>query len=279
MNNTNKAAQKPLAVITGAAGGIGQAIAIRLAWQGYRIAMVDINAGGLELLLQKLGTDHLAYTTDVTDLEQVRHLVEDLINKTGRINVLINNAGMVVIKPFAQCSIEELLRENTLNYLSALYCIKEILPHMQKAATGVMVSISSLGAIMPMSESPNYTASKAALRGLMLSLNLTLKPYGIHAGCVCPSAVDTEMLHKEALGGGSLLNFLQEPLQPDAVAEAVWQVISKKKAEVCIPGHEGLSSKLGSFFPSILPRVLPHLERIGDRNRLRFIKKKHLTDH
>ncbi len=275
-----KAAQKkPVALVTGSAGGIGRATALLFARQGYLVALADINAAGLEVLLRELGSGHFSYNTDVTDRKQVHDMIENLVASTGSIDVLVNNAGMVIIKPFEQCSIDELIGENDLNYLSALYCIKEVLPHMQKAGKGAIVSISSLGAIVPMSTSPNYTASKAALRGLMLSLNLALKRYGIHAGCVCPSAVDTRMLEMEALEGGSLLNFLQEPLQPEAVAEAVWQVIEKEKAEICIPFSEGISSKLGSFFPSLLPKLLPRLEVICERKRLQYLSRKKLTGH
>lgn len=276
--NDISAEQKPVALVTGAAGGIGKAIANVLASRGYRMALADIDEAGLGNLIDSLGPEHLTYVADVTDLKKVHEMIDDIILKTTRIDVLVNNAGMVIIEPFENCPIDDLCRENSLNYLSALYCIKEVLPHMQKAASGTIVSISSLGAIMPMATSPNYTASKAALRGLMLSLNLALKKYGIHVGCVCPSAVDTKMLYKEAIGGGSVLNFLQEPLSPDAVAGAVWKVIKKKKMEVCIPGHEGFSSKLGNSMPFLFPLVLPLLERAGERNRIKFVKKKQLTD-
>ncbi len=268
--------QKPVALVTGAAGGIGEAISSLLAGKGYRLAMADIDSAGLKQVSADLGSEHLTYLTDVTEVKQVYEMIEDVVAVTGRIDVLVNNAGMVIVKPFINCSIDELCGENALNYLAPLYCIKTVLPHMQKAGQGVIVSISSIGAIMPLSASPGYTASKAALRGLTLSLNMNLKQYGIHVGCVCPAAVDTRSLHKEALEGGSVLNFLHEPLSPDAVAGAVWKVIDKKKVEICIPFHEGISSKVGGFFPAILPGIVPRLERIGDRKRIRFIEKKQL---
>ena len=272
MTNTNK--QKPVALVTGAAGGIGRAIAALLTQQGYCVALADINQAGLERALLDLGEGHLTLCTDITDIKQVREMIRHVIEKTGRIDVLVNNAGMVITEPFIDCSIDNLFRENELNYLSAVYCIKEVLPHMRKAGQGTVVSIASLAAILPLAVSPGYTASKFALRGLMLSLNMALKQHGIHVGCVCPSAVDTPMLQEEAISGGSTLNFLQEPLAPDNVAKAVWKVINKKKMEICLPGHEGISSKLGGFFPSILPIVLPWLERIGERNRIKYLQKK-----
>ena len=273
-NTTSK--QKPVAVVTGAAGGIGSAIAASLSHQGYCVALADINQAGLERVLLDLGEGHITCLTDITDVKQVREMIRHVIEKTGRIDVLVNNAGMVITEPFIDCSIDNLFRENELNYLSAVYCIKEVLPHMRKAGQGTVVSIASLAAILPLAVSPGYTASKFALRGLMLSLNMALKQHGIHVGCVCPSAVDTPMLQEEAISGGSTLNFLQEPLVPDAVAKAVWKVIKKKKMEVCVPGHEGISCKLGGFFPSILPSILPWLERLGESNRDKYLKKKEL---
>ncbi len=273
-NTTSK--QKPVAVVTGAAGGIGSAIAANLSHHGYCVALADINQAGLEQVLPDLGEGHITCITDITDVKQVREMIRRVIEKTGRIDVLVNNAGMVITEPFIDCSIDNLFRENELNYLSAVYCIKEVLPHMQKAGQGTVVSIASLAAILPLAVSPGYTASKFALRGLMLSLNMALKQHGIHVGCVCPSAVDTPMLQEEAISGGSTLNFLQEPLVPDAVSRAVWKVIKKKKMEVCVPGHEGISCKLGGFFPSILPGILPWLERLGESNRDKYLKKKEL---
>lgn len=268
--------EKPVALITGAAGGIGKAIAIHLAHKNYCVVSADINQVGLEQLLIELGDGHLLCQTDITNVEEVRQMIRQVIEKTGRIDVLVNNAGMVITEPFAECGIEVLFRENELNYLAAMYCTKEVLPHMRKARQGTIVSIASLAAILPLAASPGYAASKFALRGLMLSLNMALKQHGIHVGCVCPSAVDTPMLQEEAISGGSSLNFLQEPLTPDAVAKAVWKVIKKKKMEVCVPSHEGMSCKLGGFFPSILPIVLPWLERIGERNRIKYLQKKGL---
>lgn len=271
-----KTIEKPVALITGAAGGIGKAIALHLAHKDYCIVSVDINQTGLEQLLIELGEGHLLYRADITNVEEVRQLIQEIIEKTGRIDVLVNNAGMVVTEPFADCETEVLFRENELNYLAVIYCTKEVLPHMRKARQGTIVSIASLAAILPLAASPGYTASKFALRGLMLSLNMGLKQYGIHVGCVCPSAVDTPMLQEEAISGGSALNFLQEPLTPNVVAKAVWKIIKKKKMEVCVPSHEGVSCKLGGFFPSILPIVLPWLERIGERNRIKYLQKKEL---
>ncbi len=266
---------KPVAVITGAAGGIGGAIASMLQNKGYRLALLDINQKALDNLMNGLGSGHLGFTSDITDRAKVLDTVADIISKFGRIDVLVNNAGMVLTKPFVECSLDSLITENELNYLAALVCTKAVLPCMQSAKTGTIVSIASLGGIIPLSVSPGYTASKAALRGLMLSLNMALKPHGIHVGCVNPSAVDTQMLYHEATHGGSNLNFLQTPLSTTDVAKGVWQVIHKKKMEVCIPWHEGLSSKFAGAFPSILPRLMPVLEYMGDRNRIKYLNKKH----
>ncbi len=90
---TSPSNQKPVAIVTGAAGGIGRAISHLLAQKGYRIALSDINQSVLEQVKNELGEAHLLFQTDVTNLDQVRKMVQHIINKTGRIDVLINNAG------------------------------------------------------------------------------------------------------------------------------------------------------------------------------------------
>jgi len=173
---------QPVALVTGAGGGIGRAIVTKLAGQGFRIALADISENSLEILLQEIGSRHYSYLIDLTDSAAVINMVDNLAAKTGRIDLLINNAGTVIFKPFEKCSVEELCHENAVNYLSALYCIKAVLPLMIEAGRGSLIAVSSLGAFLPMSTSPNYTASKAALRGLMLSLNLAFREHGIHSG-------------------------------------------------------------------------------------------------
>lgn len=203
---------KPVALITGGAGGIGKAIARNLSAHGYRVVLADIHQEGLEQARMAIGEEHMMECADITDINQVRRMVRNVIRETGRLDVLVNNAGVVITEPFADCDIEALVRENELNYVAAMYCIKEVLPSMRQARSGTIVSIASLAAILPLADSPGYTASKFALRGLMLSLNIALRPYNIHVGCVCPSAVDTPMLQKEAVSGGSALNFYRNRL-------------------------------------------------------------------
>lgn len=273
----NKNAGKPVAIITGSAGGIGRAVSIYLISKGYRLVLVDISQEGLGHLQSVIGNEHQFFCTDITDIQQVRKMVSQTMEHNGRIDVLVNTAGMVITEPWQDCSLEKLRFETELNYLAPVTCIKEVLPHMIKAGNGTIVSVASLAAILPLAVSPGYTASKFALRGLTISLNMALRKSGIHVGCVCPSAVDTPMLIEEAVNGGSNLNFLQEPLTPEAIAKAVWKVIHKKKMEICVPAHEGISCKLGGFLPSILPAILPLLEKLGERNRLKYIYKKKLT--
>jgi NADP-dependent 3-hydroxy acid dehydrogenase YdfG len=166
--------RQPVALITGAGGGIGTAIVMKITGQGFRVALADINKSNLDHLRQAVGSEYFSYHIDLTDPTAVKEMIDDLTAKTGRIDLLVNNAGMVIFKPFVICNVEELCQENAVNYLSALYCIKAVLPLMIKAGRGSIIAVSSLGALLPMATSPNYTASKAALRGLMLSLNLTL---------------------------------------------------------------------------------------------------------
>ena len=264
----------PVAVITGGAGGIGLATARLLAQKGFRLVLADIHQTGLERAAAELGPGHLTSGADITDEAQVSVLTDWVMSKTGRVDLLVNNAGTVLTTPWADTPLDSLKAELRLNYWAAAMCTHYFARPMIQAGRGSIVSVASLAALLPLPESSGYTASKAALRGLMLSLHLALKPLGVHVGVVCPTAVDTPMLLREAKEGGSVLNFLQKPLKPEAVARAIWRNTSKRRMETCVPRGEGVWSKLGGMCPWLLPRILPRLEGMATRGRDKYLAQK-----
>lgn len=265
---------QPVAVITGAAGGIGLATARLLGHKGYGLVLVDINEDGLNSAVAQLGPGHMISRTDITEQGQVARLADLVIAEKGRVDLLINNAGMVLTTPWIETPLDRLRAELDLNYWAAALCAHYFVRPMLEAGCGSIVSVASLAAMLPLDTSSGYTASKAALRGLMLSLHLALKPRGIHVGVVCPTAVDTPMLLREAREDGSVLNFLQKPLKAEQVAMAIWRNTSKRRMETCIPLGEGFWSKLGGAWPGMLPRLLPSLERMATKGRDRYLAQK-----
>jgi short-subunit dehydrogenase len=266
-----------VALLTGAAGGIGREIALLLDREGYRQVLVDLSGPGLERVARELGTPPQCIATDITRRENVRSVREQVIAAHGRLDVLVNNAGIVVTTPFEEAGYDEIERELDVNYRSILYFTREFVPVMKAQGGGSIVSTSSLGGILPLKEAPGYCGTKFGVRGFMLAQHIALRRFGIHVSTIYPTAIDTPMLRHEAIHGGSLLNFVSAPLQPVAVARAVLKAIRKRKMELAVPASEGILCKLLGFFPWLIPLLLPILEPLAERNRRRFVKERGLA--
>lgn len=268
----NKSSYK-VAVLTGAAGGIGSEIAKMLDNQGYHTVLVDLNLERLEQLSRKLVNTPMCIASDITDSEKVDQIRNQVIQAYGKIDVLINNAGVINTKPTELSSYEEIDLEINVNYKAAVYMTKAFLPYMIAQKTGHIISISSLGGLMPLKETPGYSGSKFALRGYMLSLYLAVKKHGIHVSTLYPTAIDTPMLLKESITGGSPLNFFSAPLSPEDVASAVQKAIQKKKIEISLPGAAGVFCKIMSTFPKQIPLMTEMIKPLSDINLKTYVEK------
>jgi short-subunit dehydrogenase len=268
----------PVALVTGAAGGIGREIALLLDREGYRLVLVDVSESGLGRVAGELRRTPRCIATDITQLPNVQRIREEVLAAHGRLDVLVNNAGVVVTTPFEEASYEEIERELGVNYRSILYFMREFVPVMKARGGGSVVSNCSLGGILPLKEAPGYCGTKFGLRGFMLSQSLALRRFGIRVSTVYPTAVDTPMLRHEAVHGGSLMNFVSEPQRPAAVARAVLRAIRTGKREIAVPWSEGWLCKLLGAFPALIPLLLPILEPIARRNRRRYVAQRGLAD-
>lgn len=266
-----------VALLTGAAGGIGRETALLLDQEGYRLVLVDLSEAGLRRVAGELRTPPRCIATDITRLPNVQRIRAEVLAAFGRLDVLVNNAGVVVTTPFEDAGYDEIERELDVNYRSVLYFMREFVPVMKAQGSGSIVTTSSLGGIMPLKEAPGYCGTKFGLRGFMLSQSIALRPFGIHVSTIYPTAIDTPMLRHEAVHGGSLMNFVSEPLQPVAVGRAVVKAIQKRKMELAVPGSEGWLCKLLGAFPGLIPLLLPLLEPLARRNRRRYVAARQLT--
>jgi NAD(P)-dependent dehydrogenase (short-subunit alcohol dehydrogenase family) len=201
------------AVVTGAAGAIGTAVCTRLNTRGYHVIAVDLDSGGLDRLpdpVTRLPID----LTEPDFHEPIAAAVGD------RCDLLVNNAGMVVTKPFEEVTARESRREQLVNLQAPMQLSRTLYPAL-RTARGRIVSVVSLGAMLPLAESAGYSASKAGLRAFMLAMAMLERETGVGVSMVHPAAVDTPMLRHEVTHGGSALNFLGDPLSADTVAAAV----------------------------------------------------------
>lgn len=254
-------------IITGAAGGIGSALARTLDEKGSRLVLADINLDGLNSIAGALSSQPLVMKCDITQRDEVRKLVAAASTKFSRIDILINNAGIIRPALFENCSYADIDAQMQVNFMGAVNCTKEVLPQMIASRRGHIVTISSLAGLVPETYSSIYTASKFALRGFFLTLGIELRRHNIKVSTVFPDSVATPMLEYEASHGGSPLTFLDRPQSPQKIVQAVLKAIEKNIPEVCSPTSTGNISRIVMCWPWAVTRLWPMLEAMGEKNK------------
>ena len=188
-----------VAIVTGAAQGIGRAIACRLAQDGFAVALVDINVDALEEVkkeIEDMGSQALVLKADLTQLEAV----QKVINRSaewGQLTVLVNNAGRVIITPFSEITEQEWDAIMTLNLKTVFFATQFAARHMRTG--GRIVNLSSISGRSGRSDQAHYAAAKCAVISLTQSAALSFASQGITVNAVCPGVVDTPMtsgIHK-----------------------------------------------------------------------------------
>jgi len=261
-------------VVTGGGGGIGSAFAARAAARGARLVLVDIRPDAAAAVVASLpGGEgrHSVLVADLTSRADVERILAAIAEEHGRIDVLVNNAGMTSAERFDERSVESIELELNVNLYAPLMLTRLAVDLLRAAPDPRVVSTVSLGGIFPLGETPIYTASKFGLRGAMLSIALDLRTKGILAGSVLPSATDTRMLRQEALDGGNALQFQDPPQSPDRVAKAMMKVLDKKRIEVYPRLSESWLVKTAMLMPNALPRLMPLFRGKGERGMKRYI--------
>lgn len=184
-------------VVTGASSGMGAAAARHLAAQGARVVLAARRADRLKTLVSDIiasGGKAAAVATDVTKLADMQRLIDTAIQSFGRIDVLINNAGLMPLSPLERLKVDEWNQMIDVNLRGVLYGIAAALPYMKDQKSGHIVITASVAAYKVFPASAVYSATKFALRGLAEGLRQEVKPYNIRTTLVSPGAVTTELL-------------------------------------------------------------------------------------
>jgi NAD(P)-dependent dehydrogenase (short-subunit alcohol dehydrogenase family) len=225
------------ALITGAASGIGAACAQRLAAEGARVAVLDINDEGAAVVADKIrgaGGDAFSLAMDVTKSEQVAAAFEETKRRFGRLDVMLANAGVTpCITPVGDCPEESWRRVLDVNLTGVFFCVKAALPIMRRQRKGVILATSSVAGLTSTPAGIEYNVSKTGVIMLIRHIAQVYGPEGIRSVAICPGWVDTPFLEPvyDAFGfrGRSILrNYapLGRMATPDDIAAAVAFVAS-----------------------------------------------------
>jgi NAD(P)-dependent dehydrogenase (short-subunit alcohol dehydrogenase family) len=184
------------AVITGASKGIGKAMALAMAAEGARIALVSRDKKLLDGVAAEIGAaggQAYAFPTDVTKEDQVRQVEHDIVSQFGKVNILVNNAGINVRKPVTDFTLEEWHRVMDTNVTAAFLMCRSFVPHMTGQGYGRILNMTSTMSWVSLPGRAAYSASKAALLGITRTLALELAQEGITANGISAGPIGTEM--------------------------------------------------------------------------------------
>lgn len=221
------------AIITGSSRGIGRAIALYLAEAGYSVVVNferdEMAASRTVEEIERLGAEVMSVKADVSWKEDAENLINQVMEQWGRIDVLVNNAGILPNpRRIEEISDQEWERVMGINLKGAFYCTRAAVPHMKKQKSGNIVNISSVAGKEGGTVGAHYAASKAGMIGLTKALAKELAPYNIRVNAVAPGPVDTEFLPEELRSRLAKLSLLGRIAKPEEVAHAVLFLIENE---------------------------------------------------
>jgi NADP-dependent 3-hydroxy acid dehydrogenase YdfG len=193
-NGMTQGIKDKVVVITGASSGLGEATARRLAHDGARLVLGARRLDRLQALAEELSLGHAAAVqTDVTQYKEVKRLVDLAVQSHGRIDVIVNNAGLMPHSPLERGKVEDWDRMIDVNIKGVLYGIGAALPHMKDQKSGHIINVSSIAGHKVWAGGVVYCATKHAVRIISEGLRQEVKPYNIRTTIISPGAVATEL--------------------------------------------------------------------------------------
>jgi NAD(P)-dependent dehydrogenase (short-subunit alcohol dehydrogenase family) len=199
--------QDKVCIVTGAGSGIGKATAIRLAEEGGKVVCVDLNLATVEATAQdilEMNGAAMAVQADVGQVDQVNAFVARAVETWGRIDVLVNNAGVNLPGVFHEVSDATINKTLDVNVKGPMYASRAAIPHMLKQGIGSIVNVSSVNGLVSEPFLAVYSASKGAVVMLTRGIALDYAAQGIRCNCICPGWVDTKINHAHAALMGGL---------------------------------------------------------------------------
>ena len=257
-------------LVTGASSGIGAQLGRDVAARGMRVALLARRLDRLEALAAEIGRcggEAVALACDVADQAAVERTVARVLERYGRIDLLVNNAGYgrhVLFKDHDLADIERMMRTN---YLGTVYGVRAVLPAMRARGRGWIVNIASVAGKLGQPDEVAYSATKFAVTGFSEGLSYELAPLGIHVMVVYPALVRTEMFTPEVLARMPV-RVQRTFIDPPEFSRAVLRALERGKYEVTVPRYVAIAYAIRTLFPRLHRRMtarirLPMLPDLG----------------
>jgi len=252
--------QKKVVIITGASSGIGKALAEKYAAEGWNLVLAARRNERLQELKEKIAqAEVLTVKTDVTVEGDCKNLVEKAVERFGKIDVLINNAGISMRALFNNTEMEVLHRLMNVNYWGTVNCTKYAMPHLLKQK-GSLVGVISVGGYIGLPGRAGYSASKFAVRGFLETLRIENLKTGLHVLVAAPGFTASE-IRKSALTAngdkqGETPRNENKMMSAEACAVHIFRAVEKRKRQLILTFLEG---KFTVFLSKIMPRFLDRM--------------------
>lgn len=256
----------PVAVITGASSGIGRALAQRLDGEGYDLVLCDVNEPGLRETQALLKRGSQRVTLDVSRRADVQAMAADVIATHGRVDLVINNAGVSVDCSIAEVGYDDFEWLFGINFWGVVYGTKAFLPRMLEQKSGTIVNISSVFGLMAYPRQGTYNASKFAVRGFTEALWFELEGTGVEAVSVHPGGIKTNIVRSarvKAEARDKLVTDFDKMARtsPEQAAETIMRGVYEKKRRVLIGADAHAISLLSRLMPDSYPSVVRSIDK------------------
>jgi NAD(P)-dependent dehydrogenase (short-subunit alcohol dehydrogenase family) len=266
----------PGALVTGARGGIGLEIARRLLGRGYEVAIADVDEAGTVAAAERLGDRAWARPLDVADAKAVRAAAGEVVERSGSLDVWVNNAGILVTGLAHEQPLDVYRRHLDVNYLGTVNGTLAAIERMRPGGRGRIINLISLAGLAAATGIVAYSASKHAAIAFSLGTAADLRRAGlggITISCVCPDGVWTPMINDKLDDPNDALSFSGVMLMPEQVAEHIEGLLDKPKPVLAIPRWRGRFARFFDRHPRLSLRLTPLL-MADARRRQRAFKKK-----
>ncbi len=266
----------PGALVTGAGGGIGLAIARRLAGRGYSVAATDIDGDAAERAATGIGAEAWALQLDVTDAEACRAAASAVVRGAGSLDVWVNNAGVLitgVVHEQDPAAHRTMLEVNAVGTFNGTLAALEL---MRPADSGHIVNVVSLAGLVAAPGEVAYAASKHAAMAFSIGTLADLRRTGVKGidiSALCPDGVWTPMIQGKLEDPDAAASFSGVMLTPEQVADAAESLLDRPRPVLAVPRWRGTVVRFIDRHPGLAIRLIPFVMRDAQRRQRRFARK------